>query len=120
MEAESVGEQTIVQGDLNDVLLGHARGGQQSGGAFPPVSQVVLRVTHNDRLGGRARGGVDSHDVPQRDCEHVVGIALEQVVLRGERKLADPLKVLDPFEVDAVTVEGRLIERDVAVYAIEG
>jgi hypothetical protein len=119
LEAEAACEEVIIEGNLDDIVLGDACGGEKPCSAFGPVAEVVAREADDDGLARCAGGRVDAHDIAQGDSEHVVGVAFLQVFLCRERQLAQCVHVFDIFEIDAVGVEGLLVESDVAVDPVE-
>ena len=119
LEAEPACEKIIIEGNLDDVVFGEARGGQKPGGAFGPVAKVIASKADDDGFTRHAGGRMDAHDITQRDGEHIVGIAFLQVFLCREGQFAQRVHVLDVFEIDAVGVEGLLVESDVAIDPVE-
>ena len=114
VKAEGARKEAVVEGYLDDVMLGEAGGREDAGGALGPGAKVVSGVADDDGPAGRGGGGVDADDVAERHGEHVVRVAAAEVVPGGEGKVAERLEASHFLEVDAVGVEGGAVEGDVA------
>ena len=86
MRAQAAGEQTVPVGDVHDVARTSARGADRAGHQRRPGLDVASRIAHDRRLSGRSAGGVQTDDVGSRHREHSEGIAVPEILLRGERK----------------------------------
>jgi uncharacterized protein len=85
-----------------------------------PGLDVALRVSDDGRLAGRARRGVDPHDVLAGHGEHPERVARAQVVLRREREageVGEPPEIVGP---DTGRVEGATVVRYAVVDPADG
>ena len=84
MEAEPAGEHVVIKGDLDEIVVRDAGRRQHAGHQLGPVEDIVPGVADRDRPPGPAGRGMDADDVAEGNGEHVVRIALSQIVLGGE------------------------------------
>ena len=120
MEAEAGRRQVIVEGDLDEVVLGEVGGPQDPGDQGSPDGDVAGRVADDDRLSRGARGRMDPHDVLERHGEHPVGIARPQVLLRREGELRQVAGRLYLLDVHSEAGEALAVEGHVLAGAVEG
>ncbi len=88
VRAQAAGEQAVAVGDVHDVAGAPAGGADRARDQVGPGVDVALRVAHDGRLAGRARRGVDAHDLLARHREHAERVVVAQVLLGRERELA--------------------------------
>ena len=92
VHAEPAGEQAVAVGVVDDVAAPDAGARQRAGADLGPGVDVAQRVADDGHLAGRARGGVDAHDVGQRHGEEAERVVVAQVLLRRE---GQPAQVLE-------------------------
>jgi len=114
MEAEPSGGEVVVEGDLDEIVLGDVGGPEDAGYEGGPGGDVAGGVADDDRLARGARGRMDPHDVLERDGEHPVRVAHAQVFLRSEGELGQVSQgpyLLDvyPEALVAVAIEGHVL-----------
>jgi hypothetical protein len=113
VEPPGAGEEAVVEGDLDHVVLRHAAGDEHAGGQVAPGPHVVARVADRRRVTGRAGGGVDADDVAERHGEEPVRVVGPEVVLRREgeaREVGEGAEVVrvHPMLVEPLPVEGHV------------
>ena len=119
VEAEPPGEQAVPEGDLDDVVLRHAPGGEDAGHEVAPRLDVVERVPHHGRRPRRSRGGVDADDLPHRHREQPVRVVLPKVLLRRERQPREVVERPEVLRRDPQLVELPPVEGDVPVHPVQ-
>ncbi len=115
MGPEPAGKQAVAVGHVHDVTRSGAGGAHGTGHAVGPHGDVVGGVAHHRRLAGGTGRGVDAHELFARHREHAKGIVAAQVVLGGEREVAEIVEPLEVAGVDALGVEGLAVMRHVVV-----
>ena len=86
MQAESAGKQAVTEGDVDNIVVGHAGRGHEPGNQLGPGIQVVAGVADHGRLAGGAGRGMDADDILERHGEHAVRIVDPQILLGGKRQ----------------------------------
>jgi hypothetical protein len=76
VEAEAVGKDPVIKGDLHHIVPGDAPGHEQPRREFTPGSDVSRRVPDDDLSAAGRRGGVQADHLAQRHGED------SEVVLR--------------------------------------
>ena len=94
MGTQAAGEQTIAIGNMDHVPRTATSGADRTSHHRGPGVDVVLRVTHYDRLAGRATGGVHAHDLAQGNGEKTKGIGIAQILFHRKRKLGQIFQAL--------------------------
>ena len=100
LEADARGPQAVSGRHLDTVARRDARHLVAALEELGPVLDVLLRVGDDDRRAGRARGGVDAHDLLLRHRGDAERIRVAQLFLVRERQLLKIRLVAD--HVDAV------------------
>ena len=110
VQPQAAGEQPVAVGVLQDVAFVQAEGNQGPLNDLGPDVHVVAVVGDDDRLAGRAAGGVQPDDLVHGAGEEAEGIRVAQVGLHRERQAGDVVDALDalrpqPGLVDPLAVE---------------
>ena len=85
MRPQSAGEQSVSVGDVEEVGTARTVGREGARQAFGPCREVLARIPYDRRLTGRARRGMDTHDLAHGDGAKPERIVVAQVVLGRER-----------------------------------
>ena len=89
MQAQGTGEQAVAKGDLDDVSFGGASAHRHTGYLVRPVFNVLAGIHPNGRLSSGAGGSVDPHDLLHGLGQHLEGVIIPDVILRGTRDILD-------------------------------
>ncbi len=118
--AEPAGEKPVTVGVVDDVALVGAGCGEGTGHRFGPVFDVAPGVADHRRLAGRARGGVDAHDLLEGHGEEAVGVVVAHVLLEGKRQALQIVEALDLVGRDACPFKALPVKRNRGVNALHG
>ena len=111
VHAEAAGEQPVAERLVHLHAAPAAARVDAARADIGPGLDVALRVADHGRLAGGAGRRMDAHDLVHRHREHAVGIIRAQVVLGGERKLAQIGELLQIVRMHAGRVERFLVVR---------
>jgi hypothetical protein len=100
-------------------MFGDTRGRKETGNTFGPVSQVISGIADDNGFSCRSRSGMNAHNVPQGNREHIIGITLLQVLAGSEGDIPQRLYTLELFEIDVMRIEGRLIKNNISIDPVE-
>ena len=120
MGAQAAGEQAVPVGVLDDVLARRARGGERARHHIGPEVDIVPVVGDDRGLARGARGGMDADDVLEGFGEEPVGIVVAEIDFFREGKLDDIFDAFDVARLDALFVEGLLVERHAGIDTLAG
>ena len=110
VQPQAAGEQPVAVGVLQDVAFVQAEGGQGPLDDFGPDIDVVAVVGHDDRLAGRAAGGVQADDLVHGTGEEAERIRVAQVGLHREGQARDVVDALDALRPQTGLVEPLAVE----------
>jgi hypothetical protein len=120
VRAEPASEQSVAVHHVDDIT-GAAAGRLDAARAhLRPHLDVAPGIADHGGLASRAGRRVDTHDLPTRHREHVERIVPTQVVLGGERELAEVGEIAQIVGVHASPLERLPVMRDPIVGVAQG
>ena len=120
VQAEGAGEQAVVEGDLDHIVLGDAAGGQHARHEVRPGLDVVPGVAHDRGHAGRSRRSVEADDLPERQGEQPVRIVVPQIALGRKGKLAEVFERSQIVGIELDLVEFFAVKGNVLVHPAQG
>ena len=120
IRAKSAGEQAQAIGDLHDVILSGAGGGQRAGHHLAPNVDVVAGVSGHDGLARGAGGTLNAHDLALRRSQQVEGVIVPQVGLFHEGQVLQILEAADVLRLHPCGVHPRPVHGHIFILPLHG
>ena len=118
MKTQSTREHAVTERYLNDIFVGSACCGGNTGNAVRPQIKVVLRISNDCRLTCCAGRSVDTHHLFHRSCEQTERIVVAQIGFCSRRYVFYIAQALDLVGGDTRLVKLLCVERHIFVAVI--